>query len=117
LVALGGALGALLRYGCLGLTARWSAAGVPLAILIVNVSGSFLAGWTITALIGRTGSGENLRLFAVAGVLGAFTTFSAFSWENYELIRVGSYGRAAVHAILQVSLSVAAVALGAWAAR
>ena len=117
LIALGGALGALLRHGCTLLGARWSAAGIPLAVLAINVLGSFAAGCVMTLVLARPGTGENLRLFAMVGVLGAFTTFSAFSVENMELLRQGAIGRAALHALLHVSLSIAAALLGAWAAR
>ena len=117
LIALGGALGALMRHGCVLLGARWAAAGIPLAVLVVNVLGSFAAGCVMTMVGARGGAGENLRLFAMVGVLGAFTTFSAFSWENLELVRAGSPGRAALHALLHVALSLGAVVFGAWAAR
>ena len=117
LIALGGALGALARHGCVVFGERWAAAGIPLAVLTVNVLGSFLAGCVMTFVISRPGASENLRLFAMVGVLGAFTTFSAFTWENLELIRSGSVGRAALHAALHVSLSLAAVFLGTWAMR
>jgi CrcB protein len=126
LIALGGALGALLRHGCTLAGARWTAAGVPLAVLAVNVVGSFAAGWLMTSLVrvsahGEFGTsasgGENVRAFAMVGVLGAFTTFSAFSYENVELLREGLVLRAALHAVLHVALSIGAAALGAWCAR
>ena len=117
LIALGGALGSLLRYGCLGLGARWSAAGLPLAVLAVNVLGAFAAGGVITFALSRGLAAENLRLFFVVGLLGAFTTFSAFTWEGFELLRSGEIARAAFHALLHVVLSLVAVALGVWAAR
>lgn len=117
LIAVGGALGALARHGVMTLGARWAAAGVPLAILCVNVIGSFLAGLVLGAAMARPGASENLRTFAVVGVLGAFTTFSAFSNENLELLRAGHPGRAALHALLHVALSIGAAALGAATAR
>lgn len=117
LIALGGALGTLLRVGCVTLGARWVAAGIPLAVLFVNVLGSFAAGWVMAIVVARPASSENLRAFAMIGVLGAFTTFSAFSWENLELLRQGAFGRAGLHALLHVSMSIGAVILGAWVAR
>lgn len=110
-------MGALLRMGCVTLGARWAAAGIPLALLLVNALGCFAAGWVMTVVAARPGSSENLRAFAMIGVLGAFTTFSAFSYENLELLRAGSLGRAALHALLHVSLAIGAVILGAWVAR
>lgn len=110
-------MGALLRVGCTTLGARWVAAGIPLAVLFVNALGSFAAGWVMAIVVARPASSENLRAFAMVGVLGAFTTFSAFSWENLELLRQGAFGRAALHALAHVSLSIGAVILGAWVAR
>ena len=117
LIALGGALGSVLRQGCVVFGERWAAAGIPIAVLIVNVLGSFAAGCVMTIVTARAGAGENLRLFAMVGVLGGFTTFSAFSWENLELVRAGYPGRAVLHALLHALLSLGAVFLGAWAAR
>ena len=117
LIALGGALGAVLRVGCVTLGARWVAAGIPLAVLLVNVRGSFAAGVVMSLAVARPNGSENLRAFAMLGVLGAFTTFSAFSWENLELLRQGAFGRAGLHALLHVGLSVGAVIAGAWVAR
>ncbi len=117
LIALGGALGTLLRHGCVLVGERWALAGIPLAVLVVNVLGSFAAGCLMTFAASRAGTSENLRLFAMVGVLGGFTTFSAFTWENLELARSGCLGRAAIHALLHVSLALCAVFVGAWAAR
>lgn len=116
-IALGGALGSLLRYGVLVLGARWSAAGVPLAVLAVNVLGGFATGVVASLTLARGASADSLRLFAVIGLLGGFTTFSAFTWEGVELLRAGAVARAAAHALAHVLLSLAAAALGIWAAR
>ncbi len=116
-IALGGALGAVMRHGCTSIGVRWVAAGIPLGVLIVNVIGSFAAGFVATLLAARPQSSENLRAFALVGLLGAFTTFSAFSNESVELLRSGAVGRASLHALLHLSLSIAAAWLGLSAAR
>ena len=114
-VALGGALGAALRWlAGLGV-ARLAGPGFPLATLGVNVLGSFLMG-AFAALAARRGLGH-LAPFVMTGVLGGFTTFSAFSLEAVTLVERGRGGAAALYVGLSVGLSIAALALGAWAAR
>ena len=83
LVALGGAAGAVARYGVSLGAARWLSAGFPWATLIVNVCGGMAMG----LLIARVGPDqESLRLALGVGFLGGFTTFSAFSLETVRLM-------------------------------
>jgi CrcB protein len=117
LIALGGALGSVLRYACLNVGERWSAAGVPLAVLAVNVLGGLAAGGIAAWLAGRDGSYDALRLLFLVGLLGGFTTFSAFTLEGLELLRSGALARAGLHAAAHVLCSLAAAALGVWAVR
>lgn len=110
LIALGGAAGALLRYG----VARWlQAAGgaFPTATLVVNVSGSLLMGFLVTFFLERTHVPVALRLGLTVGVLGAYTTFSTFSIETLDLLRGGALGYAA----LNIVASVVAALLAVWA--
>ena len=116
-IALGGAAGALLRYACTLAGARLSLRGVPLAVLAINVAGCFAAGWLLAYFARRPEAGENLRLFAAVGLLGAFTTFSAFSVENLELLRQGAALRAVMHGALHLVLAVGAAGLGAYLGR
>lgn len=110
-VALGGAVGALLRQGLvLALTPLATRAEFPLPVLLINVSGSFALGLTL-ALVGRGVWPEAVRLGFGTGVLGAFTTFSTFSTELDGLLRQGQSGKALLYALLSVGLSVVA-ALG-----
>lgn len=109
LVALGAALGALLRWAAgLWLNARWQ--GFPLGTLFVNAVGGLLVGIALVWLESRPN--EMLRLFALVGVLGGFTTFSAFSAESLVLLQRGQYGLALLHTAGHVLGSLACAALG-----
>lgn len=114
LVMAGGALGAAARWG-VGRVAPASAlaGGWPWSTFAVNLAGGFamglLAGW----LALRGGShGQALRLFLGVGLLGGFTTFSAFSLELVVMLERGRWGLALAYAGLSVGLAVAALALG-----
>lgn len=87
-IALGGALGALARYGMTGWIQDITRSSFPWGTMTVNVLGSLLLGFVIAWLQSGTASAE-LRQFATIGVLGAFTTFSTFSYEAVALFRDG----------------------------
>ena len=117
LVAFGGGFGACLRY----LVGRWAVtamgAGLPFGTRMVNLSGSFavglLAGW-----LSRMDNGdEALRLLLGVGVLGGFTTFSAFSLEVFTMINRNEIGLAAAYAVSSVAGGVLALMTGVWLAR
>lgn len=84
-VAIGGGLGAVARFGLATLLAPWSAA-VPFNYVVINVGGSFAIGvvLALTADLGRLGPGA--RLFWAVGVIGGFTTFSTFEAGIFELV-------------------------------
>jgi len=107
LIALGGALGSVLRFLAV------AAIGAPLGTAVVNVLGSFLIGALFVILDARTG----WQLFLMTGVMGGFTTFSAFSLDTLKLIQQGQVLQAAAYVLGSVALSLAAVALGATLAR
>ncbi|TDQ39517.1 fluoride efflux transporter CrcB [Thiopseudomonas denitrificans] len=88
-VALGGALGSVLRYLC-GLLVQQ-----PWATLTVNLLGSFLIG--VCALYFASGENPLLRLLLVTGILGGFTTFSAFSLDSLQMLQLGEWGRASLY--------------------
>lgn len=114
-VALGGALGASLRWGVgLGVL-RLVGPGFPVATLAINVLGSLLMG-AFAMLAARRGM-SHLAPFAMTGVLGGFTTFSAFSLETVTLLERGRVGAAASYVALSVGLSIGALMLGAALAR
>jgi len=111
LVMAGGALGAALRFHGTQLAVRLGHTGYPFATLGVNVIGGFAMG-VVAALVLRGHVGDPLRLFAAVGVLGGFTTFSAFSLEMFQMIERGQMALALGYALLSVSLSLAALAAG-----
>jgi fluoride exporter len=107
LIALGGALGSVLRYLMVAaLAAPWGTA-------VVNVLGSFAIGLVFVLLDTRTG----WQLFLMTGVLGGFTTFSAFSLDTLKLIHAGQPATAALYVAGSVALSLVAVTLGVVLAR
>jgi len=116
LVALGGAIGASLRYlAGVGVLRMVGHGDFPVAIITVNVIGSFLMGVFVVAAAQR--GLTHLSPFVMTGLLGGFTTFSAFSLETMTLIERGQMGSAALYVVLSVVLSVGGLALGLMAAR
>ena len=113
-IALGGTLGSLARYAIAVAFEQASAGDLPWATLTVNVVGCLLIGILAT----RLGGAERpwLRPFVLTGVLGGFTTFSAFSLQTMDLLRSGAFTAAAANVLLSVLLCLAATALGHWLA-
>ena len=111
LVMLGGAFGAGARHlaGVAGL--RWLGPGFPWPTLFVNLAGSLLMGLLAGWLVQKGGS-EQARLFFGVGVLGGFTTFSAFSLQTLDLMRAGALYRAGLNVGVSVVLCIVAVAIG-----
>ncbi len=115
-VAFGGALGACLRYAInLGLAS--SMGKLPAATLLVNVLGSFMAGFLTTWFLHRSFGNISLQLFLTVGFLGAFTTFSAFSVETMRLFEAGHLASAFANVLLNLLACLLAVFIGAAAAR
>ena len=114
-VALGGAIGASLRHGA-GLAAvRLGLTGWPWATFFVNLLGSLLMGLLIGFLAFRSellGGGQTTRLFLATGLLGGFTTFSAFSLEVARYVQQDQWGRAGAYAGLSVVLGLLLVLAG-----
>ncbi|MDR1724207.1 MAG: fluoride efflux transporter CrcB [Tannerella sp.] len=102
LVALGGALGSVLRYGA-GEWLPWrAAAGFPWATLLVNLLGCLLIGLAIGLMAKYEVFAANFRLFFVVGFCGGFTTFSTFSREALALLTQESYLQAAIYILISV---------------
>jgi CrcB protein len=117
-VGLGGAFGAVCRY-LLGVQAgRTLGHGWPYGTLAANLIGGFLMGALVGLLAHRGGADqERWRLLLGVGVLGGFTTFSAFSLETALMIERRTYGAAAAYSLASVVLSVGALFLGLMLAR
>jgi fluoride exporter len=109
-VALGGALGAVARFVTVAAAARVFGPGFPWGTLAVNVVGSFLMGILFVWLEAR--GLMRLAPLLMAGVLGGFTTFSAFSLDVLKLWEAGAAGAAAGYALASVGLSVGALVAG-----
>jgi len=116
-IAGGGAIGALLRYWMSTAVYAMAGRGFPYGTLVVNVLGSLAMGFLYIWLLERTLEGANMRAFLLIGLLGAFTTFSAFSIETLMLMEGGLYVRALTNTLVSVVLCIAAAALGVMLAR
>jgi len=117
LVALGGAIGASFRHLSGVAALRLMGPAFPWGTLFVNVAGSLIMGIFIAWLTKRTGMSNEIRLFVATGILGGFTTFSAFSLDVANLVEKGANIDAAAYVMASVLLSVAAVFIGLWLGR
>ena len=112
IVFLGAGIGGALRHGANVGAARLFGYGFPLGTLFVNLAGSFAMGLLAGYFAYRTGVSQHMRLFLTTGVLGGFTTFSAFSLDTAVLIERHAYGQAAAYVLTSVIISIAAVFVG-----
>ena len=108
LVALGGAIGAVLRFGIGNII---ESSEFPLSTILVNVSGSFILGMLAVMAI-NNGYSEELMLFFGTGLLGAFTTMSTFSLETLTLVKNDNYTLALVYACISFILCILFVFVG-----
>lgn len=115
-IALGGALGALARVGVTTLLTRALGAGFPWGTGMVNVAGSFLMGLALVLVFRNAEMARHAPLLG-PGLLGGFTTFSAFALDALVLAERGRFVAAGVYVLGSVALSLVAVGLGAWAAK
>ncbi|MFK7838045.1 MAG: fluoride efflux transporter CrcB [Sulfitobacter sp.] len=116
LVAIGGAIGAVLRFlSGMVMLRLMGPQEFPVAILSVNVLGSFLMGVFVVAAAHK--GLTHLNPLVMTGLLGGFTTFSAFSLETVTLMERGDIGAAGLYVGLSVGLSVFGLMLGLWLAR
>ena len=112
IVFVGAGIGGALRHGVNVGAARLFGLGFPMGTLIVNVVGSLVMGLFAGYFAYRTGIPQHARLFLTTGVLGGFTTFSAFSLDVALLMERHAYGLAAAYAGLSVVASLAALFAG-----
>ncbi len=117
LVALGGAIGSALRHLVNLAALRIAGLTFPWGTIAVNVVGSFVMGLMVEVIARRFGASGELRLFATTGVLGGFTTFSAFSFDALVLWERGAAIHAAAYVVSSVAISLAALFAGLWLAR
>ena len=116
LVAAGGALGAVLRWQGAAWAGRLTGEGF-LGTAFVNVTGSFVMGALAVLMLETPGAWSRWAPFAITGVLGAYTTFSAFSLDTLYLVERGRAGAAAGYVLGSVALSVLGLWLGLRLAR
>ena len=112
LIAAGGALGAVARYAVSGPILGKLGGRFPWGILAVNLVGCFFIGVVLYMYLQRGETDDRFRLFLVAGFLGSFTTFSAFGFDTFELLRDGHGSLAIANILSNVVLGVALAALG-----
>ena len=116
-IAVGGALGALARYGVVRWVARGSSYPLLTGTLVANVAGCFALGVILTLVHEREALSATARDFLTVGLLGSFTTFSTFGWETHELIRSGEWRLAGLYIGANVLVGLAAVVGGRAAVR
>jgi CrcB protein len=107
IVFLGGGLGAALRHGVNLAAASLLGTRFPYSTLFANVTGSFVMGLLIAYFAFKDGGGQHWKLFLTTGVLGGYTTFSAFSLETALLYERGELGLAAFYVLASVVLAIA----------
>ncbi len=111
-IAVGGAIGALLRYGTAHGVHALLGRGFPYGTLTVNVIGSVLVGLCYVLFVERLPLEPHWRAALFIGLLGSFTTFSAFSMETVNLIEAGQQARAVLNILFNVVLCVGGCWLG-----
>jgi CrcB protein len=112
LIGLGGFLGANARYLVGGWIANWLGPSFPFGTLVVNLSGSFVIGLFLTLLTERFVASPELRLFFAIGFLGAYTTFSTFTYESLVMLESRAYLALVANVIGSVFIGMFAVAAG-----
>jgi fluoride exporter len=112
IVFAGAGIGGSLRHGVNVAAARMFGLGFPYGTLIVNLLGSLVMGLLAGYFLARTGVPQHVRLFLTTGILGGFTTFSAFSLDAALLIERHAYWTALAYAAGSVVLSIAALFAG-----
>jgi len=111
-VALGGALGATLRYATMLGATRILGAGYPVGTIFINILGSFIMGFLVIILDQR--NWLNLCPFLMIGMLGGFTTFSAFSLDAYMLFEQDNIVGSVLYVTISVLFSITALLAGIW---
>lgn len=111
-IAVGGALGAVLRHAVGVQVLRWLGSGFPFSTLAVNIVGSFVMGALVEVMALRWQVGIETRAFLMVGLLGGFTTFSAFSLDVVLLYERGAFLSMAFYLAASITLSVFGLVAG-----
>jgi len=119
LVFLGGGIGAACRHGVNIGVGRVLGTNFPWSTMFINIAGSFLMGAIVAWFAFKAGAGwtQHTRLFLTTGILGGFTTFSAFSLDTALLWERGAVGQAAGYVAASVGLSILGLFAGLWLVR
>ena len=116
IIGLGGFLGAIARYALGGWAAEKWGASFPYGTLLINVTGSFVLGLFLAAATGRLAIDPRWRLLLAIGFLGAYTTFSTYTYESAQLLLAGAWWPGVVNLLasnlLGLAASVAGIAIG-----
>jgi fluoride exporter len=115
-IAVGGALGALARYWMASVVGARFDIRFPFSTLLINLSGSFIAGLLLTLALERVSLHPNWRLGVVVGFLGAYTTFSTLAYESFKLVDERHFIRGFGNLVVSMTLGLMAVWLGVVAA-
>lgn len=115
-IALGGALGALMRYWVSGVLNN-AEHRMPWGTLTCNVVGSFLMGVCFVLILEKSRLDPEMRPLLMVGFMGAFTTFSTFSLETVAMLQEGHVMSAAIYILLSVLLCITALSAGLWITR
>ena len=112
LIALGGALGSVLRYAVQGWVQRWTNGSFPIGTLAVNVVGCLILGFLSAMFAAPILVRQEYRVGLTVGILGGFTTFSTFGLESFNLANEGQLRLAVLNVMLSCGLGIAAVWVG-----
>jgi CrcB protein len=112
LVFLGGGIGAAMRHGVNVAFARWFGTSFSFHTLFENVSGSLVMGLVAGYFAFQTDASQHLRLFLTTGILGGYTTFSAFSLDSVLLWERGQWGLASTYVLASVAASIIGLVAG-----
>jgi len=116
-IAMGGALGATARFAMSHHVYQWFGRDFAWGTLSVNILGSFFMGLIAVLFVDKLGVSAEWRAFIMVGFLGAFTTFSTFSYETMQYIEVGEINKAFLNIAVSITTCLVAVWLGMLAAR
>ena len=117
IVFLGGGLGAAFRHGINVLVGRTLGGGFPYATLLINITGSLIMGLVVAYFAFKGEASQHWRLFLTTGILGGYTTFSAFSLDAALLYERGAIGLAALYVLASVVLSILGLFAGLYLVR